>query len=159
MPPTFKLDEKAAVLAHHLGKLKPGEILSYEDMGKAIGESITGAHPSYQRAKYRLLREQVVIETVPGKGAVRVPNEGTVAVGERHLRRSYRAARRSLQTLAACDPAKLDEEGRREYMLQSTRAGMAVAIAGSKGRKAVEKHAERDTVSLRGMLDRIGLEG
>jgi len=103
-PAQFELSTDARFIRQRLHEMKPGDEISYEELGKDINKDVTGGMSALQSAKRSLLRDGFVFSAVTGVGIKRLIDVEIVKVGDKDIavmRRRASKARLKLSTVSA----------------------------------------------------------
>lgn len=107
---TFELAPETRVIAGRLGRLQPGETVSYDELTQLIGRDVTGsARHILESARKRAEREQgIALGCVRSEGIKRLEDEHITDIGDdaivRMRRQSKRASRRMLNAAQQVGP-------------------------------------------------------
>jgi hypothetical protein len=98
-----------------LEDLKPGELITYEDISKAIGRNILDCRGILYTAIKAILREGDVIQAVRGVGVKKAQTDEILSEGDRAQRRIRKTARRGIQRVACAKDLTRAQLQRRDF--------------------------------------------
>lgn len=115
------------ILSDFLRK-QAGEV-SYEAMSDILGRDVrNGAWAVLAGARRVLLREGIVFGTIRGVGIKCLTDEEIVGTGHAAIRKTRRATRRAINTLACADYDKLTNEARIKHNTYASLLGALNAV-------------------------------
>ena len=129
-----------AIVKSVLREAKPGEIVPYEAVEKALGYSVRMA-PGYSRtktARNQLRHEGMNIVAVPGVGFLHETGEQALATHDGYERKGMcRKARKAGEKLANINPAALTQEQQYQFYAARTTNNIVYSVTGSKTQQKV----------------------
>ena len=136
----FEASVDAKLIRSVLAESKVGDVVTYEQLSKAIGRDVREhARSALGTARRGLLRdERIVFGVEQNVGLVRLNDEEIVSSAESDRRRIQRTAKRSLQRLSVVDFDKLSEEKKRAHIVASAQIGVVAMFAKSSSSKRIE---------------------
>lgn len=138
----FEKSADTKVLESVLAELKVGDLITYEELSKAIGRDVRQfALPSLRSARHGLLNSKKMVFGVEhGVGYRRLNDTEVVDSIEMDRKKMSRAANRSIRKLGTVDYDKLSHEKKKQHVIASAQMG---AIALFSGKNAAKKIAEK----------------
>lgn len=149
--PDFTVSTDVLVIEGLLGATKPGDIVTYETLSKAIGKDVreNGNRMAIYGAQRRLkANNNMVFGTVMGVGIKRLNDEEIVDVVDKVVVSINRKAKRGLNTLSLADYTKLSEEKKTKAHTSMSMLGVLAMVTSNKSRKRIEAKVEESKFVL-----------
>jgi hypothetical protein len=156
----FKTNAEAArkveALCEALETLSPGETITYKQLTKAVGETVTGGSHLLQRAlKKTEAKTGSLFGNVFGKGYQRLQTKDVPGVGVKantRIRRIARSTRKKFEGIRANDltPSELAQ-----FSAYRSHFGMLEGLARERAVKAMEVKMEDKVAPVSTMADRL----
>lgn len=136
----YEKSTDSRVLEMMLSELEVGQMLTYDDLSKAIRKDVRlAARAALQTARDALLRDRKMVFGVEqGKGVVRLNDEQIVESSEADRMRLNRAANRAIRKLEAVEFAKLSDEHKQKHIVYSAQMGAVSLFSGKKTTRRLE---------------------
>lgn len=135
------IHEKSAdtsILESVLREAEVGQMVTYDQMSKAIGRDVREhARSALATARKTLLKEGLVFGVEAKTGLIRLNDAGILQSTESDRRRVMRATKRSLHKLALVDFEKLDAEDKKKHITMSAQMGTLGMFASSSAQKKI----------------------
>jgi hypothetical protein len=105
----FEKSDDTKILTEHLAGAQIGEVVTYAELSRVVGKSLSGFRSALASARRQVLKEKgFVFGTEKGVGIRRLSNEEIIAASTSDRHAIRRKARRSLQKLGTVKYAALD---------------------------------------------------
>jgi hypothetical protein len=105
----FEKSDDSKILTEHLSGAQVGEVVTYAELSRVVGKSLSEFRSALASARRQVLREKgFVFGTEKGVGIRRLSSEEIIAASTSDRHAIRRKARRSLQKLGAVNYAALD---------------------------------------------------
>lgn len=138
-PAQFEMSADARFLRQRLHEMKPGDNVTYEELGKLLGKTVTGSTSALQTAKRSLLKEGFVFSAVRGEGVQRMTDAAVVAADDiSPLRRHARRVGKKLSTVSY---EALSAQQQLAHTAKASIIGMVTAVTTETAVLKVEKAA------------------
>lgn len=112
---------ETTIVLERLGKAKPGETVSYQELDRLTGCNVRLRRNVLTTSINKLLAEQAMVFVAErGKGIRLLLNEEIPSLGARDIRRIGRISKRCIRRLTATDYDKLSEQKRIEHNTHMT---------------------------------------
>ncbi len=140
--PPFEMGPTTRSLISYFSKSKPGDLLEYEEIDKAVGCS----HDTWQGRmtvirKHLLENYSIALECEPGVGYRHVADNAISTVSGKSVIRAFRNLKRGhrLHTKGIKDPSALTSAEQTSYFTRGAMLSTLLYIAAPKSERVVEK--------------------
>lgn len=118
-----QVSAETVALIRRMAEMNIGDTITYADMNKIISGNVQGKqrHCIETARKHLMNDKQMVFETIPKIGVIRVSDSKIVSNSSGSINRIGRSAKRAMAKLACADYNKLDQG---EKMKHNTNAAM-----------------------------------
>ena len=146
----FEKANDTKILESVLGEAKVGDLITYDELSKAIGRDVRKfAQPSLSSARRGLLRDKhFVFACETGVGLKRLNDEEIVLSSESDRRRMKRAATRAIKKLTVVKFEGLSEELKRQHVVASAQLGAIEMFSGKNATKKIESQVDGSKTTL-----------
>lgn len=137
----FEKSQDTKILEGVLAEAAIGQMITYEELSKAIGRDVREhSLSSLVSARRGLMKEKRYVFGVERNvGLRRLADEQIVDSTEADRRKVQRAARRSIQKLSVVDFDQLPEEKKRDHLTYSTTMGVVAMFSNKASHRRIEK--------------------
>lgn len=150
--PSFVRHPSTDILYARLRQARVGEVVTYRELGAAIGADVQNGARGHLLTARRLAMKTdgYVFDVVTNQGLVRLSADQTVATASRDLRSIHRRARRMLETQSTVDAAELDNAARVKFSATLSLAGALLQASTPTAMKKIEGRVQEknDRLSL-----------
>jgi len=146
----FEKSNDTKILESVLEGASVGDLVTYEELSKAIGRDVRKfAQPSLCSARRGLLNaKRIVFGCETGVGLKRLNDEEIVHSSESDRRRMKRAATRAIKKLAVVNFEGLSEELKRQHVVASAQLGAIEMFSGKNATKKIESKVDGSKTTL-----------
>lgn len=126
---------ESILLAQRLEKVQPGELVTYAELSRIIGQNVRADGYQVLRSARNYVAEtsRIVFDVVHGEGLKRLRNEEIPASADAALQSIRRKAKRTARRLGRCvDIDALPAETRNDFNLKLSVLGMLSAVSDHK---------------------------
>lgn len=126
------------LLANHLSKANPGDVLTYDDLSKVIGRDVRGKQ-GYQRLQSarRVVRREndMIFATIAKVGLRCCDDAGKVRIANGYIDRVHSAAKKGINVVSAINYDKLENNDRIALNATASHLGVLHQITTAKAQK------------------------
>lgn len=130
---------EAELLTKHLQSVEVGQVVTYAELNTVAKIDVQEHRSQLDTARRRLLKDGIAFDAVMGVGIRRLTNDEIPEVASGSVKKSQRAARKGLRTLACADYAKLPPDLKIKHVVTST----VLAIMSKSGERRTLNLAEQ----------------
>lgn len=158
----FEKSSDTKILESVLVEAKVGDLITYDELSKAIGRNVrVFAMPSLRSARRGVFSsKQFVFGVETGVGLRRLNDSQIVDTTESDRARMRRAANRSIKKLGVVNFAELDEQHKRKHIVSSAQMGAISMFASKSATKKIDAKvdAKKDVLAIGDTLKLFGGE-
>lgn len=142
--PSFVASADTRLLRQALAAVQPGARISYADLGRVIGKTVSGATPSLNSARNGLVRdEQIVFSVVRGEGLKRLTDAEIVAASAGDLNSIKNKARRAARKITSVsDYGALSSNDQLRHTATLSILTAVAEMTSTRGQKQVQARAQ-----------------
>lgn len=140
----FEKSSDTKIIESILSESKVGDLVTYEQLSKAIGRDVRQfAQPSLRSARQGLLNSKgFVFGTETNVGLRRLNDEEIVDSTEADRARMRRSARRSIKKLTVVDFEKLPDDKKKQHVVASAQMGAIEMFATKNATKKISSKVD-----------------
>lgn len=147
--PIMVLSHEVRMICERLEKTSPGDIVTYEELGKLIkGDVRTRAKHKLRSACDRMLKAGAVFGAVTNVGIQRLTDEESVMTQASYLKRQRRAARRQTMRLTSVDYDQLPAAAKVAHNAALTTVAIMLHFSEKKQQSAITNKVTTENRTL-----------
>lgn len=156
----FEKSNDTRIIESVLVEAKVGQIVTYEELSKAIGRDVRiHARPSLQSARRAVLNAHgIVFSAETNEGLRRLDDSQIVDASEEDRAKMRRAAGRAIKKLSVVDFGQLPEDKKRKHIVMSAQIGAIEMFAAKSATKKIESKVDgtKSTLAIGETLKMFG---
>jgi hypothetical protein len=144
--PQFQASIEARLMADRFSKAQIGEIVTYDELSKIVGQDVRGQHMRsrlHTAIRNTLRDHRAVFGVVATVGYKRLADDELPKLGEASIAKIGRESRRTLKKMGAADFSKMSRAGLSEWNANASHLGLLSEVTKPRVAKAITAATEK----------------